>query len=136
MELLEFRMLSPKCTPSRTGQYAGRYYHNVRPEHVDIAVGPGGLNQSTLFDRDALFPTLKGAGYLTGVVGKLHNAQAQWFCRENNKTTPFSFISKQCEPCGGYYRTEYVVKHIGDPYPTYETIPGGAVLHVLARSVR
>ena len=52
-----FRTLSPKCTPSRTGQLTGRHYHNVRPG----ARGPG-LDEATLFDADALFPALRRAG--------------------------------------------------------------------------
>ena len=57
-----FRTLSPKCTPSRTGQLTGRHYHNVRPG----ARGPG-LDEATLFDADALFPALRRAGVLAGV---------------------------------------------------------------------
>lgn len=56
-EFTQFRTLSPKCTPSRTGQLAGRHYHNVRPNPT----GPG-LNQTTMFDEDALFPQLHAAG--------------------------------------------------------------------------
>ena len=56
-----FRTLSPKCTPSRTGQLTGRHYHNVRPG----ARGPG-LDEATLFDSDALFPALRRAGVLAG----------------------------------------------------------------------
>ena len=60
-----FRTHSPKCTPSRTGQLAGRFYQNVRPGGpTGRTTGPG-LDQLSLFGDDALFPQLHAAGYLT-----------------------------------------------------------------------
>jgi arylsulfatase A-like enzyme len=113
-EFTQFRTLSPKCTPSRTGQLIGRHYHNVRP----APTGPG-LNQTTMFDVDALFPQLHAAGYLTSIVGKVHNDQGSWLCggphgKGDNTTFPFSHISTQCKPCGNYWGTEYVVMDIGE----------------------
>jgi arylsulfatase A-like enzyme len=51
---------TPVCGPSRAAWLSGRHYHNLRPHGAMI--GPG-LNQSTLFDRDAVFPALRRAGY-------------------------------------------------------------------------
>ena len=106
-----FRTHSPKCTPSRTGQLAGRYYQNVRADGDPTGAFKGrGLNQHSLFDADALFPQLHAAGYLTSVVGKLHNGQKEYFCAApdlegrrggGNNTAPFSHVSTQCSPCGG-----------------------------------
>lgn len=74
----QFRTLSPKCTPSRTGQLVGRHYHNVRttaPAIDGIPAPPGGgLNQSTMFEPTALFPQLVAAGYWTSIVGKVCSA--------------------------------------------------------------
>ena len=58
-----FRTLSPKCTPSRTGQLAGRHYHNVRPEPRSPKKTGRGLNQSTMFEPTSLFPMLHANGY-------------------------------------------------------------------------
>lgn len=122
----EFRTHSPKCTPSRTGQLVGRYYQNVRAIGDPTGTTKGkGLNQMSLFDEDALFPQLHAAGYLTSVVGKLHNGQKAYFCRGmttddsvadggENKTAPFSHVSTQCSPCGGYWKGDYIHKGIGD----------------------
>lgn len=118
-EFTQFRTLSPKCTPSRTGQLAGRHYHNVRPHPTG---GPG-LNQTTMFDQDSLFPQLHAAGYWTSIVGKVHNGQAHWLCdnnKENNITFPFTHIATLCRPCGNYWGNEYVVKHIGDETTSME----------------
>ena len=77
--------LSPKCTPSRTGQlvgseiggqarpgssamdasvtcgpaYAGKHYHNVRPVPRDPAGTGRGLNQTTMFEPDGIFPMVR-----------------------------------------------------------------------------
>ena len=75
----EFRTLSPKCTPSRTGQLVGRHYHNVRPtpqwnappEDALLTPQGGGLNQTTMFEPTALFPLLIANGYWTSIVGKV-----------------------------------------------------------------
>ena len=108
-----FRTLSPKCTPSRTGQLAGRHYHNLRPAQRNPPGTGRGLNQSTMFDRDALFPQLHAAGYLTSIVGKVHNGQKSFLCSSQNNTDAFDHISTLCSPCGNYFGTEYVVKEIG-----------------------
>jgi hypothetical protein len=83
-DFTQFRTLSPKCTPSRTGQLAGRHYHNVRPAQKLSSQRPtppgGGLNQSTMFDADALFPMLHSHGYWTSAVGKIHNGQKEFLC--------------------------------------------------------
>ena len=71
-ELSHFLTVSPKCTPSRTGQLAGRHYHNVRGDPAD-RVGGRGLNTSTMFEPTALFPLLHANGYWTSIVGKVHN---------------------------------------------------------------
>ena len=65
-EFTQFRTLSPKCTPSRTGQLVGRHYHNVRPRQEpgtpsveapdDGTPRGGGLDMSTMFEPTALFP--------------------------------------------------------------------------------
>lgn len=34
-----------------------------------------GLNTTNLFDEDAVFPTLRKAGYKTAFFGKIHNGQ-------------------------------------------------------------
>ena len=116
-----FRTHSPKCTPSRTGQLAGRYYQNVRVGGDPTGRTQGkGLDQLSLFDDDALFPQLHAAGYLTSVVGKLHNGQKEYFCKGSadgeagNNTAPFSHVSTQCSPCGGYWKGDYIHKAIGD----------------------
>ena len=173
-----FRTHSPKCTPSRTGQLAGRYYQNVRVSGEPTGATKGrGLDQLSLFDEDALFPQLHAAGYLTSVVGKLHNGQKEYFCQgssdadwpapectaalqpckgmepsecaactrekaggvckpaqrngfcnqagsggsadpeghgHKNNTAPFSHVSTQCSPCGGYWKGEYIHKALGD----------------------
>jgi hypothetical protein len=76
-----FRTHAPKCTPSRTGQYAGRYYQNVRVPGDPTGDYKGkGLDELSLFEDSALFPQLHAAGYLTSVVGKLHNHQFKYFC--------------------------------------------------------
>lgn len=104
-----FRTHSPKCTPSRTGQLVGRFYQNVRPNEV----GPG-LNQTTMFEPDALFPTLFNNGYLTSITGKVHNGQAGFLCKEGkNNTQFFSHIKTHCSPCGAYWKDEIVVKDLG-----------------------
>lgn len=84
-----------------------------------------GLNTSSLFDEDAVFPTLRRAGYRTGIFGKIHNNQAHWLCTGNNRTAPFDHIETECNPCGGYYRTganEWVRKEEHDDVPTLETL--------------
>eukprot|EP01043_Picozoa_sp_COSAG02_P020749 COSAG02_NODE_1030_length_15077_cov_36.210119_13_plen_580_part_00 len=119
-----FRTHSPKCTPSRTGQLAGRYYQNVRVSGDPTGTVKGrGLDQMSLFDESALFPQLHAAGYLTSVVGKLHNGQKEYFCQtgpHGNNTAPFSHVSTQCSPCGGYWKGEYIHKGIDDPTTQYD----------------
>ena len=76
-------------------------------------------------DEDAVFPTLRRAGYRTGIFGKIHNNQAHWLCTANNRTQPFDHIETECNPCGGYYRTganEWVRKEEHDDVPTLETL--------------
>ena len=111
----QFRTLSPKCTPSRRGQLVGRHYHNVRPEAPHPTWG-GGLNQSTMFDADGLFPMLHSHGYLTSIVGKVHNGQKDFLCSGDNVTLTesFSHVSTLCSPCGNYWGNQYVVKEIGE----------------------
>ena len=48
-----------------------------------------GLNTSSLFDRDAVFPTLRAAGYATAIFGKIHNDQHSWLCGNPNHSEPF-----------------------------------------------
>ena len=106
--------LSPKCTPSRTGQLVGRHYHNVRPADA-MQHGGRGLNETTMFEPTALFPMLKSAGYWTSIVGKVHNNQKQWLCNEkNNNTEPFTHVSTLCSPCGNYWGNQYVSKQPGE----------------------
>eukprot|EP00051_Salpingoeca_urceolata_P007288 m.96369 g.96369 ORF g.96369 m.96369 type:complete len:547 (+) comp15188_c0_seq1:275-1915(+) len=108
-----FRTHSPKCTPSRTGQLVGRLYQNVRP-NFPSSVGPG-LNMTTMFEPTALFPILKSEGYLTSIVGKVHNAQAKWLCSPGkNRTDAFSHISTQCRPCGGYWNANFTVMGLNE----------------------
>ena len=128
-EFTQFRTLSPKCTPSRTGQLVGRHYHNVRPastgttakvevleDGTTAAPQGGGLNQTTMFEPTALFPMLRAAGYWTSIVGKVHNGQGGWLCKPGkNRTDPFTHISTVCGPCGNYYPDEFVVKEVGEP---------------------
>ena len=64
-----------------------------------------GLNTSNFFDEDAVFPTLRKAGYQTAIFGKIHNDQSRWLCTADNHTEPFDHIETECGPCGGYYRT-------------------------------
>lgn len=118
----EFRTLSPKCTPSRTGQLVGRHYHNVRPTAASVDESPaqrtappgGGLDQDTMFEPTALFPMLVAHGYWTSIVGKVHNGQKKWLCSANNQTEPFTHVGTLCSPCGNYWGAEYVVKDPGD----------------------
>ena len=108
---------SPKCTPSRTGQLVGRHYHNVRPSGWQNATFGGGLNQTTMFEATGLFPMLHSNGYLTSIVGKVHNGQKSWLCTKQNRTECFDHISTQCSPCGNFYGNEYVEKSIHDSVP-------------------
>lgn len=113
---------SPKCTPSRSAWLSGRHYHNLRPNGATTGRG---LNTSNFFDLDAIFPTMRRAGYLTAIFGKIHNDQAGWLCRPNNHTEPFDHIETECSPCGGYYRTgpnEWVHKETHDSIPYLETL--------------
>lgn len=111
-----FRTHSPKCTPSRTGQYAGRMCQNVRAAGDPTGETKGkGLDELSLFDDDALFPQLHAAGYLTSVVGKLYNHQFKYFCSPTaNNTEPFSHVSTQCGACGGYIKGGWIHKALGD----------------------
>ena len=143
-EFTQFRTLSPKCTPSRTGQLVGRHYHNVRPrgqildswestvtveeDGLDYAPPPGGgLNQSTMFESTALFPQLIAAGYWTSIVGKVHNGQKSFLCTPgHNRTAAFTHVGTLCSPCGNYWGSEYVVKEPGEPTTRMEKIDGDA----------
>ena len=93
---------SPKCTPSRSAWLSGRHYHNLRPNGAKTGKG---LNTTAHRDIDAVFPTLRRAGYKTGIFGKIHNNQAGWLCNPGNITDAFDHIETECSPCGGYYRT-------------------------------
>jgi len=93
---------SPKCTPSRSAWLSGRHYHNLRPHGAKV--GPG-LNTTNFFDEDAVWPTLRKAGYSTAIFGKIHNNQGSWLCSPGNHSEPFDHIETECGPCGGYYRT-------------------------------
>ena len=113
---------SPKCTPSRSAWLSGRHYHNLRPGGASTGRG---LNTSSFFDRDALFPTLRRAGYATGLFGKIHNDQHGWLCTAHNRTFPFSTIGTECSPCGGYYRlgsNDWVEKDDDDDVPRLVTL--------------
>ena len=68
---------SPKCTPSRSAWLSGRHYHNLRPNGAKTGRG---LNTSNFFDRDAVFPTLRRAGYQTGIFGKYFFQINAYFC--------------------------------------------------------
>ena len=57
---------SPKCTPSRSAWLSGRHYHNLRPGGKMSGTG---LNTTNFFDQDAVFPTMRRAGYRTGIFG-------------------------------------------------------------------
>lgn len=122
-----FLTLSPKCTPSRTGQLVGRHYHNVRPTNKSIEGMPdpppgGGLDQLSMFEDTALFPSLRRAGYWTSIVGKVHNGQGAWLCNKHeNKTDPFTHVSTLCQPCNHYWGTDYVVKDVGENTTRMET---------------
>ena len=87
---------APHCAPSRTSFLAGRYPHNMQK-------GNGGVNETTMFDRDALFPTLRSAGYKTAIFGKVHNGQKTWLCSAHNHTEPFDHIETPCHATGVYY---------------------------------
>ena len=60
------------------GEYvSGRYYHNHGAPngncmHVDA--------EAAVFGADSIFAQLQGAGYATGVFGKVTNDQARYFC--------------------------------------------------------
>jgi hypothetical protein len=113
---------SPKCTPSRSAWLSGRHYHNLRPFGRTTGTG---LNTSNFFDEDAVFPTLRKAGYKTALFGKIHNNQAEWLCNPRNHTEPFDHIETECSPCGGYYRTgkdEWVAKGTHDDVPVLQTL--------------
>jgi arylsulfatase A-like enzyme len=113
---------SPKCTPSRSAWLSGRHYHNLRPHGKKTGKG---LNTSNFFDEDAVFPTLRKAGYQTGIFGKIHNNQASWLCKPNNHSEPFDHIETECSPCGGYYRTgknDWVKKETHDAVHEFETL--------------
>lgn len=60
---------------------------------------------------------LHSNGYWTSIVGKVHNDQASFLCKPKNDTAPFTHVHTACRPCGGYWRTQYTVKEVGDSVP-------------------
>lgn len=118
-----FFVSSPKCAPSRTSYLSGRYVHNLMKGGGHKVPHPG-LNESTMFDRDALFPALRRGGYRTGIFGKVHNTQMAWLCTAANHTEPFDHIETPCHATGAYYavgnasvKHEWVVKSTHDDVP-------------------
>jgi len=49
-----------------------------------------------MFEPDALFPMLHSNGYWTSIVGKVHNDQAQFLCKPDNNTAPFTHVHTAC----------------------------------------
>ena len=71
----------------------------MRPNGGTGGEPPGtgrGLNQTTMFEPDALFPMLHSNGYWTSIVGKVHNDQAQFLCKPDNNTAPFTHVHTAC----------------------------------------
>ena len=85
------------------------------------------LNTSSFADVDALFPQLHAAGYLTGVFGKIHNDQTHWLCHGPSKlVASFTHVETECDPCGGYYATNWVYKEDDDDVATTFTLPAAS----------
>ena len=57
---------------------------------------------------------------MTSIVGKVHNNQGSWLCKEGNTTAPFTHVSTLCEVCGSYWGTQYVHKGVGDEVPVLQ----------------
>ena len=105
---------SPRCTPSRAAWLTGRHYHNLRMgDRLKV-------DGQSMFDPDAVFPTMRRAGYRTAIFGKIQNTQAGWLCLPGNHSEPFDHIETACHVCGDYYRpgpTDWVTKQThGDPH--------------------
>ena len=125
-----FFVSSPKCAPSRTSYLSGRYVHNLQKKNGART----GLNETTMFDRDALFPRLRSAGYKTAIFGKVHNTQMAWLCTANNHTEPFDHIETPCHATGAYYavgnlsiKHEWVFKESHDDVPTANPLSDTAI---------
>ena len=69
-----------------------------------------------------MFPTLKRHGYQTGLFGKIHNNQAEWLCKANNHTEPFTHLETECSPCGNYNPKSLVTKADGEGYTKMEQL--------------
>jgi hypothetical protein len=75
--LTNYFVNTPICCPSRSEYVSGRYYHNHGAPngncmHVDA--------EAAVFGTDSIFVQLQGAGYATGVFGKVTNDQTSYFC--------------------------------------------------------
>ena len=75
---------APQCAPSRCGLLTGRYQQRFGYEYNNDAAGAGlPLTETTIADR------LKGAGYVTGIIGKWHLGKEEPFHPLNRGFTEF-----------------------------------------------
>ena len=105
VRMLNSFVSSPRCSPSRAAFLTGRHCHNLMP-NLSREDDPKKLKVDgmTMFDPDAVFPTMRRAGYRTGIFGKIQNTQGGWLCMPQNHSEPFDHIETACKVCGDYYR--------------------------------
>eukprot|EP01048_Picozoa_sp_COSAG05_P008686 COSAG05_NODE_674_length_7989_cov_2.918504_5_plen_362_part_00 len=114
VRMLNSFVSSPRCSPSRAAFLTGRHCHNLMPNlHREKSPKKLKVDGATMFDPDAVFPTMRRAGYRTAIFGKIQNTQSGWLCMPQNHSEPFDHIETACKVCGDYYRpgpTDWVTK--------------------------
>eukprot|EP01084_Bolivina_argentea_P067863 123530_1 len=109
---------TPVCCPSRTETITGRYFHNIGAPngscmHIDA--------EGNVFSNTTIFNTLYQSNkYLTGVFGKLTNADNEYFCNQN-RSVDVAGMSRVYSMCAtnNYYCVNYRNKYInGTDYIT------------------